>query len=119
MESFFRNSLICVIEMNMKHYTFKELIILVQYHFKYYRTYLKRKNFNVPKQIPLECAYAYSIESSIEQLTQDERRILISEYIECTDKNWWMEFFSKTSYYRIKRRALTRFIHCLHNEIVV
>ena len=119
MESFFRTYYLSYIKKSMNNYTFKELIILVQYHFKYYRTYLKRKNFNVPKQIPLECAYAYSIESSIEQLTQDERRILISEYIECTDKNWWMEFFSKTSYYRIKRRALTRFIHCLHNEIVV
>lgn len=103
----------------MKKYTFKELIILSQYHLKYYRSYLKRIDFNPTTPIPLECAYAYSIECSIEQLSKDERRILINEFIECEDKNWWMEFFSKTSYYRIKRNALTRFIHCLHNEIVV
>lgn len=103
----------------MNNYTFEELIILVKYHFKYYRSYLKKKNFNQFKPINLECAYAYSIQSSIEQLTKDERRILLSEYIDCVEKNWWMEYFSKTSYYRIKRRALSRFIHCLHNEIVV
>lgn len=103
----------------MNNYTFEELIILGKYHFKYYRAYLKKKNFNQLKPISLECAYAYSIQSSIEQLSQDERRILMSEYIDCVEKNWWMEYFSKTSYYRIKRRALSRFIHCLHNEIVV
>jgi hypothetical protein len=103
----------------MNNYTFEELIILGRYHFKYYRSYLKKKNFNQLKSITLECAYAYSIQSSIEQLTHDERRILMSEYIDCVEKNWWMEYFSKTSYYRIKRRALSRFIHCLHNEIVV
>lgn len=103
----------------MKNYTFQELIILVTYHFKYYRTYLKKQHFYQMNPIPLECAYAYSIQSSIQQLSQDERRILMSEYIECVEKNWWMDYFSKTSYYRIKRRALSRFIDCLHNEIVV
>jgi hypothetical protein len=103
----------------MKNYTFQELGILVQYHFKYYRTYLKRKQYYQTNPGPLECAYAYSIQSSIEQLTHDERRILLSEYIDCVEKNWWMDYFSKTSYYRTKRRALTRFIHCLHTEIVV
>lgn len=103
----------------MKNYTFKELIILVTYHCKYYRTYLKKQHFYRLDTIPLECAYAYSIQSIFEQLTHDERRILMSEYIDCVEKNWWMEYFSKTSYYRIKRRALSRFIDCLHNEIVV
>ena len=72
----------------MNNYTFQDLIILVQYHFKYYRTYLKKKNFNQFNSITLECAYAYSIQSSIEQLSQEERRILMSEYIDCVEKNW-------------------------------
>ena len=94
-------------------------MILVQYHFKYYRSYLRRKEFNQVKEKNYDCAYAYSIQCSIEQLSSEERRILVTEFIECEDKNWWMDYFSKTSYYRIKRNALTRFIHCLHNEIVV
>lgn len=119
MESFFRTYYLFYIKKSMNNYTFKELNILSQYHFKYYRSFLKRKEYNQAKKLPLECAYAYTIQYSIDQLNEDERRILVTEFIDGKHNNWWMEYFSKTSYYRIKRNALTRFIHCLHNEIVV
>jgi hypothetical protein len=112
----------------MDHYSFEELNILTRYHLNYYRAYLKKEAFSQEygicvseslRHVPLEKAYAYSIRCSLERLSEDERRILTKELIETEAPNWWMEYFSKSTYYRIKHRAYTRFIHCLHHEIVV
>jgi|GEM_PF-1029729 len=112
----------------MSQYTFDELAILTAYHLKFYRQHLKKIAFSnhegwlvseSTQPIPFELAYAYSIQSALEQLTEDEQRILIYEYVENRPKNWWMEYFSKTTYYRIKHHAFSGFIHCLHEEKVV
>lgn len=112
----------------MGNFTFDELSILTAYHLKFYRQHLKRQAFlhhegwmvsESSHPIPFELAYAYSIQSALEQLTEDEKRILVYEYVENKPKNWWMEYFSKTTYYRIKHHALDQFIHCLHDEKVV
>ncbi len=87
MESFFRTYYLSHIKKSMNNYTFKELNILSQYHFKYYRSFLKRKEYNQAKKLPLECAYAYTIQYSIDQLNEDERRILLTEFIDGKHNN--------------------------------
>lgn len=111
----------------MEHFTFEELDILTRYHLRFYRLYLKKERFkeeslevcerHAPQ--PLEKTYVYSIQTSLDQLDQDERHILTQEGLENAPKNWWMNYFSKSTYYRIKYRALSRFIHCLHHETMV
>lgn len=112
----------------MENFTFEELVILTDYHLKYYRSHLKRQAFIESEgwsvheafhRIPLEKAYAYTINCALERLNEDERRILTKEFVENQPKNWWMEYYSKSTYYRFKHRACARFIHCLHHEIVV
>lgn len=67
----------------------------------------------------LENAYRFTIDCALGNLTSEEKRILHADYIDQLEKNWWMEYYSRTSYYRIKEVALRRFINCLHFEIMV
>lgn len=107
----------------MKHYGLKQLSILADYHLRYYRERLKRDAYyleiNEKPSIKPDQKYRYLIACSLESLSEEERRILEAEYLELKGKNWWMEYYSKSTYYRIKYRALTRFIHCLHRANVV
>lgn len=126
MTVFFRRILRECVQYSMKKYTFKELCILAQYHLEHYRQthhYEKLKEFGLmvkeTNDANLKEAYYYSIKSALEYLTVEEKRILHADYIEGLEKNWWMEFYSKTSYYRIKYAALKRFINCLHFELMV
>lgn len=112
---------------DMDTFSFEELDTLTRYHLRFYRLYLKREHFRgehlevreSSHNPPLEKSYVFSIQTSLDQLDSDERQILVQECLENAPKNWWMNYFSKTTYYRIKYRAISRFIHCLHHETMV
>ena len=110
----------------MKKFTFKELCILAKFHLDHYRksqTVEKLQEFGLMVKETtdknLENAYCFTIDCALEFLTIKEKRILQADYIDHLEKNWWMEYYSRTSYYRIKEAALRRFINCLHFEIMV
>lgn len=108
----------------METYQFEELDTLVRFHLRFYKKQLSRDNFylehlevNEAHNVkPLEKVYVFCIEQSLEDLSQEERMILLKENVEGASKNWWMEYFSKSTYYRLKYKAMDRFIHCLHSE---
>lgn len=111
----------------MEAYQFDELDTLVRYHLRFYRKYQRKEEFysnilevNEGHTIkPLEKVYVFWIEKSLSDLSEDERLILVQENLENASKSWWMEYFSKSTYYRIKYRAMSRFIDCLHSESMV
>ena len=112
---------------SMKLYQFDELDTLGRFHLRFYKKqksktdfYLNHLEVSEAQTVkPLEKVYVYCIEQSLQELSEDERLILTKENLENTSKNWWMEYFSKSTYYRIKYKAMDRFIHCLHSESMV
>jgi hypothetical protein len=109
----------------MKNYDTTELEILSQYHLRFYKRYLKRQKFYSEglevkeSDAPFEKSYVFNIEQALEELDHDEHAILTHENLENAPKNWWMDYYSKSTYYRIKHRAYKRFIDCLHAETVL
>ncbi len=112
---------------SMKVYQFEELDTLVRFHLRFYKKQKSKEDFyannmevcEAQTHRPLEKVYVFCIEQSLSELSEDERLILTKENLESTNKNWWMEYFSKSTYYRLKYKAMDRFIHCLHSESVV
>lgn len=111
----------------MERYAFDELDTLTRYHLRFYKAYLNKEwirehDLEVREMIkspPFEKLYVYTIEHALNQLNDEERSILTEENLKSNTKNWWMEYYSKSTYYRIKHRALERFIHCLHHQSMV
>lgn len=109
----------------MDSYDKNELEILSRYHLRFYKRYLKKQNFYLDglqvheSEGPFEKSYVYHIEQALDDLDSDERIILTHENLENAPKNWWMDYYSKSTYYRIKHRAYRRFIDCLHSESMV
>jgi len=53
------------------------------------------------------------IENVIESLDERERFILEKEVLEGKTGNWYLEYFSMPSYYRLRRKAYSEFLRCL------
>lgn len=106
----------------MKDFEFNELDTLTRYHLRFYKKQRSEAAFfaehlevaEAHTSHPLEALYVFRIEQSLQELNEEERLILLKENIENAPKLWWMDYFSKSTYYRIKQSAMNRFIHCLH-----
>ena len=43
----------------------------------------------------------------------EHRKILENEFILHMNKDWWYDYYSRSTYYRMKQRAMDEFLHCL------
>ncbi len=55
-----------------------------------------------------------SVEHAMDQLDHDEKRIIENDFVKKEDKNWWHSYYSKSTYYRLKVRAMEHFLDCLN-----
>lgn len=46
-------------------------------------------------------------------MNEDELHIFKHEFILISRKYWWEEFYSKSTFYRVKKSAMVKFLHCL------
>ena len=46
-------------------------------------------------------------------LCEEYQFILEREYVDRAPHNWWMLYYSRTTYYRLKKRAMTEFVRRL------
>lgn len=53
------------------------------------------------------------IESMLNELPQHNREFLLREYGVPYCRNWWIEYCSKSTYYRVKNESLDLFLNCL------
>lgn len=50
------------------------------------------------------------LDYAISQLDEDSQRIIYFDFVYRNDKYWWREFYSKSTYYRLKNIALDTFL---------
>lgn len=63
-------------------------------------------NFYVMEEITNNPPYNYIIS----KMNQDYQRILYSDYVDNLGRNWYKSYYSKSTYYRLKKRALIEFL---------
>ena len=83
------------------------------------------KKYNKQKQDELQRLYCFDIDlvnlidHSLNRLDQESLRIIHNDFILPKPKQWWNGYYSKTIYYRLKNKAMSQFINCLHNRIMI
>jgi len=98
-------------------------VILISFHATLYRSLQSRQKYH--REVTLknissgDQAYLFLIQESLKRLSQEEQRCLINDFLSPLSKNWWMEYYSKSTYYRLRYLAGARFLDCLHNEKMV
>ncbi len=53
------------------------------------------------------------VDLSLENCSRVSQLIIRKEFLEISDKKWYLEFFSKTTFYRNKKKAVKEFIENL------
>ncbi|NLC33909.1 MAG: hypothetical protein GX760_01430 [Erysipelothrix sp.] len=51
----------------------------------------------------------------LEMLSEDEARIIKADFIDKLDKDWYITYYSRSTYYRYRLRAMDRFIKIIES----
>ncbi len=101
-------------------YNYKEKEALVSFHCQSYQQVKRRIQVQdlvceVREAIPIYAlAYVWTIDDVLHSLDEESYRIIAHDFLHPQQKNWWMEYYAKTTYYRLKARSMDAFLRCLH-----
>ncbi len=65
------------------------------------------------KEYQDDLALVTIVDLTLENCSRVSQLIIRKEFLEINDKNWYMEFFSRTTFYRNKKKAVKEFIENL------
>ncbi len=57
--------------------------------------------------------------NAIDQLNEEQKTIIIKEFAEKKCPNWYLEYYSRSSFYRHKHQSMDTFIRCLHGRKMI
>ncbi len=102
----------------MKHLTNREKEIILKQLVSCYNQSKKRSSFcniikNNDRRIEHDVRYVQYIDAMIDYCTPESQKILKNEYFEPVVKVWSNEYYSRSTWYRLKKKAVEEFIDCL------
>ena len=59
------------------------------------------------------------VQYALNSCSKEGRLILEKEFILYERKDWWYNYYSRSSYYRFKQRAMDEFLDCLHEQKMI
>lgn len=92
----------------MDDLTNKEVDCLLRYLGDLYRRCLVKKDIDKNKE-----KFILYMDMGLSVLASPQETLLRKTYFEINDTKWWMEFYSKTTYYRERDRASRTFLRCV------
>jgi hypothetical protein len=54
--------------------------------------------------------------NALSQLNDEQKKIIMKEFMERNSPNWYLEYYSRSSFYRHKHQSMDTFIRCLHGR---
>ena len=54
-----------------------------------------------------------AIDNGLNSLPAQLREIIYNEFVLNMPSDWWLDYYSKSSYYRLKNKAIDIFLDCL------
>lgn len=61
-----------------------------------------------------DSAFVFLIDRTLQDCSKDTRLIIRNEYLSFSHKEWYRGFYSESTFYRLKRKAVHEFIDCLN-----
>jgi len=103
----------------MIHY--RDKLQLLRYLFANWIKIKERKEHYQSDYIICEASKDFDMmmKRAFERLNNEERTIINKLFLESDHSEWWREFYSRSTYYRLKHRSVDAFIHCLHDKIMI
>ena len=88
-----------------------------------YRRYRKEMdilefNHAVQENYPTYSAnadFVYRMDRNLRECSKDTRCIILNDYLLKSDPGWFTEYYSRSTYYRLKRKAVKEFVDCLNS----
>lgn len=101
--------------------TYEEEETVMQYLGKAYRRSRRRMDISNylgetaenSKTYDSDRNYVYLIDRTVMDCSSDTRHVIINDYLKKSGPKWYVGYFSKSRYYRIRRDAVHEFLHCL------
>ena len=89
----------------MKTDQVKVLFKSIYKDYKHYSVIKNKEN----KDINYQCFY-YSFDRAMEALSERSKEILNRSYFQVEYPFWWLDFYSSTTYYRYRSKAINSFV---------
>lgn len=94
---------------NMNYYPQLNGGIIKENKNQYKRSMAERLNSTIEDKDELRSLIS-SFEMIINALSQDSQLIIKNEFVEQRKDEWWIDYYSRATYYRLKTRALEEFL---------
>lgn len=94
---------------NMNYYPQLNGGIIKENKNQYKRSMTERLNSTIEDKDELRSLVS-SFEMIINALSQDSQLIIKNEFVEQRNDEWWIDYYSRATYYRLKTRALEEFL---------
>lgn len=103
--------------MSGSFFTFSQRTKLLNYLFDLAKRQEFRGNAMMVKENGYQCSGDLTaiLETAIDLLDEDSKRIIINDFKVKTNKHWWQFFYSRSTYYRLKTKATQDLLSFLHN----
>ena len=97
---------------------------LIAFHASLYQAVMSRQRYTreINDRLTISSCdkdYLFLIHETLGRLSEEEQSVLRNDFLSPLSKNWWIEYYSKSTYYRLRHCAVDRFLHCLHHEKMV
>lgn len=63
--------------------------------------------------------YIRFIDYLLNHLSEEHARLLRMEFLEDAQPFWWMEYYSRSTFYRMKTKAMNEFLICLEYQKMI
>ena len=60
-----------------------------------------------------EADLVYLVDRALQDCSRDTRFIIRNDYLKVSDPYWYEEFYSRSTYYRLKKEAISEFLESL------
>jgi hypothetical protein len=72
--------------------------------------YLLNEPDDLKRYLQKHESFIAAVDCALTFLSEEEKRLLKSDYLNKDVRFWWVSFYSRSTYYRIKRRAMIEFL---------
>ena len=76
---------------------------------------MKQKGEILEEDNPPYLVYLLRVEKAYRSLNERERNLINNEFFFQNYQNWWIGIYSKTSFYRFKKRTMLRFLEAFYH----
>ena len=94
---------------NMNYYPQVITRVIKETKNQYKKSMAERLNSGIEDKDELKSLIS-SFEMIIKALSHDSQLIIVNEYVEQKENEWWVDYYSRATYYRLKTRALEEFL---------